>query len=372
MLDRTQRLRRGALTAVGMATAVVVLAGCGGTGDRTTTERAAPGRSGGAQDPQPDVAVLLDRGRHRCRRHRRDDLRRAAVPGEAGRGAQPGADARQHRARGQLDDHPVADPRGHGRADGRDDLRPGQDARRAPTSCTSRSTARQWWWQYEYTDKDTSFDTANEMHIPVGRPVRPHAHQQQRDPLVLDPGARTGKKDVVPGRPNTSSRSRPTGPARSSASAPSTAASRTPNMRLRVIAQTEADYEAWVERSSRRRSRRPPRTSSTSDLDAKWGCATCHSITSGSEDVGATIGPNLTHLGDRQAFAGDIYPMKLDELTKWIYDAPGAQAAWATSCGWMPNFEAARHDRGRGREDREVPAVRHRHRSRSASGVPLT
>ena len=32
MLDRMQRLRRGAVTAVGMATAVVVLAGCGGTG----------------------------------------------------------------------------------------------------------------------------------------------------------------------------------------------------------------------------------------------------------------------------------------------------------------------------------------------------
>ena len=32
MLDRMQRLRRGALTAVGVATAVVALASCGGTG----------------------------------------------------------------------------------------------------------------------------------------------------------------------------------------------------------------------------------------------------------------------------------------------------------------------------------------------------
>src|ERR1700722_8208731 len=32
MLDRKQRLRRGAMTVVGSATAVVVLAGCGGTG----------------------------------------------------------------------------------------------------------------------------------------------------------------------------------------------------------------------------------------------------------------------------------------------------------------------------------------------------
>ena len=30
-------------------------------------------------------------------------------------------------------------------------------------------TGRQWFWQYDYTDDE--FVTANEMHIPVGRPI---------------------------------------------------------------------------------------------------------------------------------------------------------------------------------------------------------
>ena len=30
---------------------------------------------------------------------------------------------------------------------------------------------RQWFWQYQYTDKGTGFYTANEMHIPINRPV---------------------------------------------------------------------------------------------------------------------------------------------------------------------------------------------------------
>ena len=65
---------------------------------------------------------------------------------------------------------------------------------------------------------------------------------------------------------------------------------------------------------------------------------TCHSVTNRTKTVGATIGPNLTHLGDRAAFAGDIYPMTLDELTKWVYDAPHRKPAGPLT-GWMPSFK---------------------------------
>ena len=48
MLDRMQRLRRGAVTAVGMAAAVVVLASCGAHGPHEPPEHAAPGGPGRA------------------------------------------------------------------------------------------------------------------------------------------------------------------------------------------------------------------------------------------------------------------------------------------------------------------------------------
>ena len=130
-----------------------------------------------------------------------------------------------------------------------------------------------------------------------------------------------GKKDVVPGHPNTLT---------IEADQPGTFLGQCAeycglshaNMRLRVIAQTQADYDAWVARAAGA----APDAAKVAEFDtlaSQWGCTTCHSITSAEKTVGATIGPNLTHVGDRDGFAGDIYPMTLDNLTKWVYDAPG-------------------------------------------------
>ena len=84
-------------------------------------------------------------------------------------------------------------------------------------------------------------------------------------------------------------------------------------MRLRVIAQTEADYDAWVAaqqaplaRPPRPTVRRRRRTNDQVGLHRL-------PLDSSAEDDGATIGPNLTHVGDRTAFAGGIYAMNLDE-----------------------------------------------------------
>ena len=115
----------------------------------TARTRCDPPGQHARQDPRPVHAVLLDRGRHRHRRRRR--RRSSSRCGSARSRAknEPGADARQHRARDQLDDHPGADPRGHGRASTvADDLRPRQDARRAPTSSTSTVVGQQWCWEY--------------------------------------------------------------------------------------------------------------------------------------------------------------------------------------------------------------------------------
>ena len=70
MLDRKQRLRRGALTAVGMATAVVVLASCGGTGadnEQNTLHPAGPAAHKilNLMTPFFWVAVVIGAGRGR-------------------------------------------------------------------------------------------------------------------------------------------------------------------------------------------------------------------------------------------------------------------------------------------------------------------
>ena len=89
------------------------------------------------------------------------------------------------------------------------------------------STARQWCWQYEYTDKGDGFFTANEMHIPVDQPVFLTLTSNNVIHSFWVPEL-AGKKDVVPGHPNTLTIEAE--PARHvpRASAPSTAVCRTP------------------------------------------------------------------------------------------------------------------------------------------------
>ncbi len=65
-------------------------------------------------------------------------------------------------------------------------------------------TAHQWWWEIAYKDEDgsTIFETANEIHIPVGRPVRfvlrsPDVIHSFWVPLLA------GKTDMIPGQENT-------------------------------------------------------------------------------------------------------------------------------------------------------------------------
>jgi cytochrome c2 len=51
----------------------------------------------------------------------------------------------------------------------------------------------------------------------------------------------------------------------------------------------------------------------------QYGCTTCHTFEAKGK---GTRGPNLSHLGDRTTFAADTYDLTLENLTKWIFDAP--------------------------------------------------
>ena len=137
------------------------------------------------------------------------DLRRAALPREAGRGARAEADARQHRARGQLDDHPRADPRGDGRADGRRRSSTSRRSRPAPTSCTSRSRRGSGGGSSRTTTRQRRRDRERAAHPGrhAGVAHARRARRRARPTGCYDNGVihsfwipeLNGKKDVVPG-----------------------------------------------------------------------------------------------------------------------------------------------------------------------------
>ena len=65
-------------------------------------------------------------------------------------------------------------------------------------------TAQRWWWDVRYQDPvpSNSFTTANEIHIPVGRPVELTLRSADVIHSLWVPNLH-GKKDLIPGQINT-------------------------------------------------------------------------------------------------------------------------------------------------------------------------
>jgi cytochrome c oxidase subunit 2 len=203
-------------------------------------------------------------------------------------------------------------------------------------------SARQWWWQFTYTDKDNGVVTANELHIPVNQPVY---LSLQGPPKCTSPGCYNngvihsfwipelnGKKDVVPGRTQFLT----------------IEASRTgvflgqcaeycglshADMRMRVVAQSRADYDAWVQSQN---NPKPAADLLAGINDKQWGCSGCHSFEA---KKAGSVAPNLAKLADRCAFAGDIYKTDFDNLWQWVHNAP-SRKPMGNLTSHMPNFSA--------------------------------
>jgi cytochrome c oxidase subunit 2 len=209
-------------------------------------------------------------------------------------------------------------------------------------------TARQWWWQFHYDDAGNGVETANELHIPAATPVEltligpPKCAAPCYNNGVIHSfwvPELNGKKDVVPGR---------TQNLKLIADEPGVFWGQCAeycglahaDMRLRVIVQTQSDYDAWVKSQL-------AQTVSEKQLEAgvdnaTWQCASCHSFASGKPGA---VGPNLTHLADRTGFAGDKYLMNYDNLWRWIHDAP-SRKPMGNLTQHMPNFAAADMSQG--------------------------
>jgi cytochrome c oxidase subunit II len=178
----------------------------------------------------------------------------------------------------------------------------------------------QFWWEYRYTDLGVV--AANELHMPTGRPV--YLTLESADVIhsfwIPKLG---GKHDVEPGRVSRITLT---------ADKPGTYLGQCAefcglshaNMRLRGIAQNPGDFDTWVA-AQRTSAAGPPAGTPAADgltlFNAK-GCSGCHTV----EGVSTgQVGPNLTHVYSRQAFAGDTFDMTPDNLRMWLRDPPGVK-----------------------------------------------
>ena len=185
-------------------------------------------------------------------------------------------------------------------------------------------TGHQWWWDVTYDDPDPTraFRTANEIHIPVGRPVV----------LTLDAvdvihsfwvPSLAGKKDLIPGRTATLEL-RADIPGNYRGACAEFCGWQHANMYFDVIAMPARDFDAWAE-AQRKPAEEPAdeKTRRGRELFMTGSCMLCHAVR-GTTAAGRTA-PDLTHVASRSRLAGGAVPNLPRDLAGWIVEPQKAK-----------------------------------------------
>ena len=178
----------------------------------------------------------------------------------------------------------------------------------------------QWWWEFQYPDSATPgnwISTANELHIPVGRPIVLRMSAPDVIHSFWVPNL-SGKKDLIPGHETeTWIQADSAGIYRGQCA--EFCGLEHAKMAMLVIAEPERQFNQWVLAS--RGGRLPPSDSTAAAGEQVFlagGCAVCHTI--GGTMAHATVGPDLTHFGSRLTIAAATLPNTKGNLGGWILD----------------------------------------------------
>jgi len=164
-----------------------------------------------------------------------------------------------------------------------------------PKAVHIQVTGNQWWWDIQYQDSTPArmVRTANEIHVPVGRPVVLQLKSNDVIHSFWVPNL-AGKKDLIPGHHNELV-IRADRPGIYRGQCAEFCGAQHANMAMLVIAEAPDQYDAWLARQ------RQPAPIPTDTLAMRGqsvleggSCAMCHSVASTRAAGG--IGPDLTHV----------------------------------------------------------------------------
>jgi cytochrome c oxidase subunit II len=174
----------------------------------------------------------------------------------------------------------------------------------------------QWWWEFTYPALGVV--TANELHLPAGRPVvftleGPDVIHSFWVPKL------GGKRDVVPGRGNALTMT-PSVPSELWGQCAEFCGTSHANMGMRVVIDSDADFERWIAAQ-----RAPAVEPSGGDpatgkaIFAQSACVGCHTVRGVSAGV---LGPDLTHFGSRRTLGAGMFANTSERVVAWVRDAP--------------------------------------------------
>jgi cytochrome c oxidase subunit 2 len=174
-----------------------------------------------------------------------------------------------------------------------------------------------WWWRVAYLGDAGRpwLHDANELHIPVGRPIEVELRSADVIHSFWVPRL-SGKLDMIPGRRNI---------IRIQADEPGVFGGQCTEycggphalMGFVVVAHAPADFARWA--AARRAPPTPPASPTAergAELFLSTGCAACHRVRG--TTANGLAGPDLSHVASRRTLGAGILPNNRGTLIGWI------------------------------------------------------
>jgi cytochrome c oxidase subunit 2 len=190
----------------------------------------------------------------------------------------------------------------------------------------------QWWWEIQYPNVEPYkiVETANEIHLPVGVPIRIHGTSRDVIHSFWAPNVQ-GKRDLMPGYDtDIMIQIDKTGNWRGQCA--EFCGMQHAHMSFFMVAESKSDFDKWL--SSEALSGVEPATPQTQrgqQIFLTHQCVMCHTIRG--TRAGARVGPDLTHLASRSTIAAGTLPNTVGNLAGWILNAQSIKPG----CRMPPN-----------------------------------
>lgn len=173
----------------------------------------------------------------------------------------------------------------------------------------------QWWWEIHYPDEGIT--TANDLHIPVGRPIALRLTSTDVIHSFWVPRL-AGKIDLLPEGVNTLVLEADE-PGEHRSECAEFCGLQHAQMGLVVVAESADRFASWV--SDQQRPAAEPADAATrlgAEVVLEGDCASCHAIRGTSADGSA--GPDLTHFASRPTIGAGAVPNTSHNLARWVED----------------------------------------------------
>jgi len=178
----------------------------------------------------------------------------------------------------------------------------------------------QWWWEVQYPspEADKTVVTANEIHVPVGTPVRIHGTSRDVIHSFWAPNIH-GKRDLMPGY-DTDMVVQVDQPGRWRGQCAEFCGPQHAHMAFLIVAEPMEQYHAWLDAQAGA----PPAPITAQALQGKavflsHACVMCHTVRG--TTAGSRVGPDLTHVASRDTIAAGTLPNNSASMAAWVSNA---------------------------------------------------